>query len=175
MNRFRTALCTALLVLLALGTIPALGQGNPAVDMLEKAHAKMKELAEEDLPGPDMDLGKQTQDKEEFVIQKLEELIQMILDEQAKQQQQSQSSPQIGGEKPGDVVMDSPAQRGGLKEGITDTAEPSRERGEEWDRPQNEEYGETSRDSDVPTIPGYEKIVERYRAVKSENQNRTDQ
>ena len=169
MNRFKTTLFTTLIALLALGTIPALGQGNKAIDMLEKARAKMQELADKDLRG--MDVGKQTQDKEEAVIQQLEALIQMILDEQAKQQQQQQSSQMIGGEKPGDMVMDTPTKEGGLKEGIVDTAEPSRDRGEEWGREPEREFEDTSRDSDVPAIPGYEKIVKRYREVKSSRQN----
>ena len=171
MNRVRIVLCTACIALFALASAPA--GGDPAIDMLEDARAKMKELAEKDLPNKD--LGKKTQDKEEVIIQTLEDLIQMILDEQAKQQQQSKQTPSIGGEKLGNVIIDTPTKPGGLKEGITDTAAPSKERGEEWGQDQTKEFDKTSRGSDVKGIPGYEKIVERYRAVKAENQNKVDE
>ncbi len=173
MNHFKTAICATCIALFMLASVPALAAGNPAIDMLEDARSTMKDLAEKDLPN--QDLGKKTQDKQEVVIQKLEKLIQMILDEEAKQKGNPQASPMIGGEKPGNVIMDSPTKPGGLKEGITDTAPANRDRGDEWGRNQDKEYDKTSRDSDVKGIPGYEKIVKRYRSVKAENQNNVDE
>ena len=107
MNRFKTAFCAAFVALLALGAISACTGNKPATDtpegirktkegsksaieMLEDARKKMHELATCDLSC--MDTGKQTQDKEQVVIQTLEDIIQMILDEQTEQGRDNEST-----------------------------------------------------------------------------------
>ena len=180
MNRFAKILCTVLIVVFALGPIPASADkkteddvGVIVIKKLDKIQAKMKELADEDLRG--MDVGKQTQDKEETVIEALDEVIQIILDDEARQNHDFVPGPPTDTEKPGNSKGFKNLKPGDVTGNDFDDCEPDRIPREEWGQAPGKKFDDTTRDSDVPAIPGYEKIVKRYREVKSSRQNSVDE
>jgi len=83
-----TLICTGIFFIVPLGALAE--EQKDGLEVLKSAEEKMRELAEEDLPN--LKVGKETQDKEEAVIQAFDELIQMIADAKAQQEQEGQKS-----------------------------------------------------------------------------------
>ena len=64
-------------------TTPAFAPPQDGMALLEESHGLMKELAENDLPVGNV--GKEVQNKEKKIIQNLDDLIQLVLDQEAEE------------------------------------------------------------------------------------------
>ena len=123
---------------------------------LRNAAKRMKELAEKDLP--EQRLGGRTQDKEETVINLLDEVIRMIIDAQNNQGPNTGCGP-IGPD-PHEMIRVEPPD-GNIERR---SAPPGQavQKGAAWSPliPGRED-GRTTRGPDSRTIPEYEKLVEK--------------
>ncbi len=74
------ALSTCMMLAL---TTPAFAPPQDGMALLEESHGLMKELAENDLPVGNV--GKEVQNKEKKIIRNLDDLIQLVLDQEAEE------------------------------------------------------------------------------------------
>jgi TolA-binding protein len=159
----------------ALAQEPPRGERSGA-DILRDAEQIMRELADEHLPNEDV--GKATQEKEEEVIKSLEELIEKILEQQARQrqnqngsegkgsgQEQKPSRQPGGGQEPApNVRLDTPTGNWQGSLGPSDDKSTARQK-DEWGFLPDKDYDSTAEGASPDIPPGYKKLIERYRKV----------
>ncbi len=165
---------------------------NKSLDLLKKAERIAREVAENHLRK--QKVGKETQDKEEEIIEAFDDLIKYILDAQSQSQQQQQGQQgqcqegqqsQEGG-KPGE------GKPGGKQSGKPGGSQPSSMPGqasnpqkgndkgfqkpsgkgdsegkqkEEWGFLPDKDFEATAREESSELPPGYQRLIERYRRV----------
>jgi len=173
---------SAVLMLAAFGAL-AQAEDNAGMALLTEVQALMKDLAENRLPVGDC--GEAVQKDQKKIVDNLDALIKMILDQNAEQNgkpQDSSGSPQDPSPKPGPPPDNSePNKQDGGKLGKDGKPIPSVTPGggstggtatdgsdadikvEDFSLLPPKEFGSTAMPKSGVTVPGYEKLLERFR------------